>query len=322
MFELLETGQYDQALENIKWLMDKVGMMPDLEVKTADVLSRAGRAAEAIVHYENAIRMQPNYLEATIKLGTHYLRLQRYALAAEQFNRAVEINDDIVDAYVGLAIAQEMAGQSEETYRTLSLAAAIQQNSTLLFSETATLHLQSILHEKELSNDDQPDKVVLIEDVIRAHQKMLADAPKCADCHYKFGILMMVIGDIQRAVEAFRNALQLNPTYHRARSKLSVCLCETGQERQAIEQLMERESLTPELLEMHYRVAILYCDKQKFAGALYSLDNMMKSNFTQPDALTNIEVVLENLGLVDRAMATWDRLSRAAQTAISERYQQ
>ena len=292
--------------------------MPDLHVKMADILSMVGRPSDAIVHYENALRIQPNYLEATIKLGTHYLRLQRYSLAAEQFNRAVEINDEIVDAYIGLAIAQQFADQSDETYMTLSLASAIQQNSTLLFSETATLHLQATLNENDKSNNLPPEKVVLIEDVIKAHQKQIIATPKSADSHYKFGILMMVIGDLDKAILSFENALAINPTYHRALSKLAVCLCESGREDLAVSRLTQTNQIPPEMLELHYQTAILYCDKQKFAEALCTLDNTMQANFTQSDTLVNIEVVLENLGLIDRALATWDRLSQTALNITQE----
>jgi tetratricopeptide (TPR) repeat protein len=155
--ELVDSGQYDQAIDNVQWLMSSVGEMPDLYVRMADIYSRVGHVADAIANYENAIRMQPNYLEATIKLGTHYLRSQRPALAAEQFNRAVEINDDIVDAYIGLATAQLLGDEVDNAHSTLSLAAAIQQNSTLLFSETATLHLQTALQdESELADEGGP----------------------------------------------------------------------------------------------------------------------------------------------------------------------
>ncbi|MBN1124908.1 MAG: tetratricopeptide repeat protein [Sedimentisphaerales bacterium] len=322
MDELMGTGQFEQALENVQWLMGRIGPMPDLYVKMADILSRAGRASEAIVHYEKALRIQPNYLEATIKLGTHYLRLHRYALAAEQFNRGVEINDEIVEAYIGLAIAQHLAGQTEETYRTLSLAGAIQQNSTLLFSETATLHLQAALDEHSgISSDEPPDKVVLIEDVIKAHQRQMNMSPRSADAHYKFGILMLVVGDFKRAIEAFENALRINATHHRALSKLALCLCETGQEQQAIERLYRIEHLGSNTMDLHYQTAILYCDKPRFAQAICRLDQQFTGGFTDPDALVNIEVVLENLGLIDRATTTWERLNATANHAIGEQNQ-
>ena len=319
--QLIAAEQFEEAIEHIQWMMDKMGPLPDIEVQMADVLSRWGRAAEAIAHYENALRIQPNYLEATIKLGTHYLRLQRLSLAAEQFNRAIEINDEIVDAYVGLATAQHLTGQKEQAQSTLSLAAAIQQNSSLLFSETATLQLKVAINEETNQQDGDISSDVLLVDVIKAHQSQMAICPASADVHYKFGILMMIAGRKAEAIKSFENARQINPTHHRALVKLAICLYDSGDGNKAIEKLSTGEILEPASLELHYQTAILYCDKPKFAEALCSLDNTMKENLTQSDVILNIEVVLENLGIVDRAMVTWDRLTEAAHQAISARYQ-
>jgi tetratricopeptide (TPR) repeat protein len=323
--EWLAEGQTEKAIEYIQNQLETVGPMADLLAKMADVLSRSGREAEAIVHYENALRVQPNYLEATIKLGTHYLRFQRPALAAEQFNRAMEINDEIVDAYIGLAIAQDKAGETDDSYKTLSLASAIQQNSTLLFSQTAVLHLETTVKDE---SPDQAESILksqqpgeLIEEVIKAHQIQMKNSPKSPDIHYKFGLLMMIVGDNEQAIRSFENSLELNPTHHRVRCKLALCLYETGQQKAAVEKLAEPLALDPNVINLHYQTAILYCDKRKFAEALCSLENTMKDNLTEPDALVNIEVVLENLGLVDRAHATWDRLTEAARNAISVNYE-
>lgn len=319
--QLLDEGQFDQAIEQVQWLIDQVGETPDLDVRMADIHSRSGRAAEAITHYEKAIRNQPNYLEATIKLGTHYLRLQRPSLAAEQFNRAVEINDEIVDAYVGLALAQSLAGDHHDAAGTLSLASAIQQNSTLLFSETASLHFQAALGEQNDLTKIVENPKAIIEEVIKAHHLQLMNAPTNADVHYKYGILMMVVEKLDSAIESFKNALEINPTHHRATSKLALCLYETGKTEDAIKQISRTNTLDTATLQLHYQTAILYCDKHKFAEALCALENTMKDNFTQSDAIVNIEVVLENLGLVDRAIATWDRLNETAHNALGARFE-
>ncbi|MCD6394498.1 MAG: tetratricopeptide repeat protein [Planctomycetes bacterium] len=317
--ELIDSGEYDRAIENVQWLINSVGEQPDLYVRMADIYSRVGHVADAIVNYENAIRMQPNYLEATIKLGTHYLRSQRASLAAEQFNRAVEINDDIVDAYIGLATAQLFDDEVDAAHSTLSLAAAIQQNSTLLFSETATLHLQATLQdESEAASEGGP--VIEIADVIKAHEKQIASRPESADIHYKYAILMLITGDAAKAAQSFERALEINPTHHRARTKLVLCLHETDREALAADILTKVEAISMDMLELHYRTAILYCDRRKFGEALAHLQSAMKENFTEPDAIVNIEVVLENLGLIDRAVATWDRLTETAHYAISARY--
>jgi tetratricopeptide (TPR) repeat protein len=320
--ELIEAGMFDEAIGKIQVLVDQIGEMPDLLVKLADIYSHAGRGAEAIVHYEKALRLQPNYLEATIKLGTHYLRMQRITLAAEQFNRAVEINDEIVDAYIGLTISQTLGGQIEEAYGTLSLASAIQQNSTLLFSETATLNYHATLAEETHEKVIPGSSAAMIADVIRAHQSQIQQSPANGDIHYKYGILMMVANNMPEAMNSFENTLRVNPTHYRALSKLAICQFESGRKDIAAETLLKRShELDNNTLVLHYQTAILYCDKQKFAKALVTLEKSMQENFTEPNTIVNVQVVLENLGLVDRAITTWDRLTETAHHAISARYQ-
>lgn len=319
--ELVAAGRFEEAIERIQWLIDQVGPQADIYVRLADIHSKASMTAEAIVNYEKAIQLQPNYLEATIKLGTHFLKTNCPSKAAAQFNRAIEINDEIVDAYVGLAISQKQSGNDQEGYGTLSLATAIQQNSNLLFSETATLHLQAAISESLGNCQENDTRPLSIDDVINAHKAQMEKSPRSADIHYKFGMLMMVIGNFKAAIESFEKALEINPTHCRVRSKLALCLYECDEKELAINKLIDTEPMNAETVNLHYKTAILFCDKQKFASALYNLESSMKENYTQPDASTNIEVVLENLGLVDRAIATWDRLTETAKTAISERYE-
>jgi len=141
--QLIADGQLYDALEHIQDLLQNQPDRPDLIARCADVLSMLGSTAEAVSQYEEAIRLCPDFLEATIKLGTQYLQLNAEQLAAQQFNRAVEINDKIVDAYIGLATANKLAGDIPYALATLSLAAAIQPNSSFLFAETATLQFKA-----------------------------------------------------------------------------------------------------------------------------------------------------------------------------------
>ena len=320
LMELVDSEQFDAACERVEWLMETVGEMPDLHVKMGDILSRAGRGSEAIVQYENALRLQPNYLEATIKLGTNYLRFNRLSLAAEQFNRAVEINDEIVDAYIGRALGQHFSGECESSAGTLSLSAAIQHNSTLLFSETATLHLEISLSDTCEGHDGPSRRNIELSDVIKAHSAQMTATPHNSDVHYKFGMLMMAVGQYDDAVKSFENTLRINPTHYRARGKLAICQYELGDHEGSVGILSSGQCPDASTLKLHYETAILFCDRQRFSAALTNLEHAMNSNFTQADAASNISVVLENLGLLDRATATWERLNKTAHHAISERY--
>jgi len=314
---LIADGELDEALQQLEDLLETQSDRADLIVKRADVLNMLGAATEAVSQYEEAIHIWPNFFEATIKLGTQYLQMNAEQLAAQQFNRALEINDQIVDAYIGLAIAQKLAGNVSDALATLSLAAAIQPNSSLLLAETATLQFK-IGFEESLPSHNGGGSTDLMEAVIGAHQRQITHRPQNPDLHYRLGLLMMSVGSVNDAVKAFQNALEINPTYTRARSKLAVCLFETEQQQAALEQLTGPEHLDKDTLELHYKTALLYCDKIRFASSLINLDHYMEDNFACANTTVNISVVLQNLGLLDRESVMWDNLSDTATQAMND----
>ncbi|MHC4456032.1 MAG: tetratricopeptide repeat protein [Planctomycetota bacterium] len=315
--QLIIEGHFYEAKQQLEDLLQNQADRADLILKYADVLCMLGLTEEAVLQYQKALHICPDFLEAAIKLGTQLLHFHADKFAAKQFNRAAEINDNIVDAYIGLAIAENAAGNLSDGLTTLSLAAAIQPNTSVLFAETAALQFKTGL-EKHLQPSNYDDTVDLMEAVISAHRQQIGHRPQNPDLHYRLGVLMMGIGRLSEAVRSFQAVLEINPTYTRARHKLSICLFETGQEEDAMEQLTSGpDCLDTGTLELHYKVALLYCDRIKFASSLMNLVNLLEENFTCPDATVNISIVLQNLGLLDRATAMWDNLSDTTNQAIS-----
>jgi tetratricopeptide (TPR) repeat protein len=140
---------------------------------------------------------------------------------------------------------------------------------------------------------------------------MLQLRPQNPELHYRLGILLMSIGRITQATELFQRAIQLNPTFAPARNKLAVCLYETDETAFALETLTPPNCLQPDTLDLHYRVALLYCDKIKFASSLLDLEQWLHETLASTDAVVNISIVLQNLGLLDPVSSTWANLSPA-----------
>lgn len=312
---LVENGAYEEAIEQVEKMMEQLGPQPDLYVQLADVYSRIGMSGEAITCYQNALKIQPIYLEAAIKLGSHHLKQQQFCKAAEQFNQAGEINDEIVDAYLGLCIAQYRSDKEDDAHQTLSLASAIHQNSVVLYSETAMLHLQSSVDDHERQPEISERTIIRIDDTIHAHKEYLQRFPASADVHYKYGILLHAAGRYEGAVEAYQKALEINETHYRARIKLALVLFETQGVSEALSILFESPAMDMNLLNLHYKTAMLFCDQKQFARALRHLKQSMIENENQ-ETYNNIELVLENLGLIDRAVNNWKKLSEIAESII------
>jgi tetratricopeptide (TPR) repeat protein len=309
--ELIRRGLLQEALDYIETQLQETPDKPELLLRQADVLAMLGATAEAAASYEQALRLCPDLIEATVKLGTQYLLQQQDDLAALSFNRAFEMNDRVVDAYVGLALAQKLAGQTEQAAATLSLAAAIQPNSALLFAQTAALRFSR----NSLSYDSQTDQSDELATIINAHRTELVDDPHNPDLHHRLGLLLMSIGRLDEAAKAFRQALEINPTFDRSRNKLIICLFETDRRAEALDMLTPPNCLDKNLLDLHYRTALLYCDRIRFASSLIDMQNFIDSNLTCDQPTHNISIVLQNLGLLDRTVATWENLTDTAARA-------
>lgn len=312
---LIQDEMFEQAVEKIRCTIDQVGTLPELVLRMADIYSAWGKDAEAVGCYEHAVQLQPNSLEAAIKLATHYLRSHHFSLAAEHFNRAADINEEIVDAYMGLATAQEISGRSEEALETLSLASAIFQNSILLYSESACLQFQSIID--EIHPDTTDRDIVSVNDVINAYKEQLKYSGSRPDVNYKYGILMIGENNLPLASSLFEKTLDINPMYYRAQHKLALCAFMDSHPQKALKILLNNPSTGKTVFEKYYQLSILFSNRKNFRQAvrqLHLLETSDMADLAQTQA--NLEIILENLGLIDRIAASWQRLNETSECLV------
>jgi tetratricopeptide (TPR) repeat protein len=301
---LIEAGELTIALGQIEMSLDEFPDRPDLVLRRASVLAGLGEQEQALDYYNHAVNVCPSFLEANIKLGSHYLRLGKPASAALQFARAANVNDLIVDAYLGMATAQKLAGCTSESLVSLALASAVEMNGPLLLAETARLQ-----YHPHLDDSLEPPSQDLTP-ILNAHSQLLKQHPHNPELHYRFGALLMSIGRLTQAIELFTRAIELNPTFSLARNKLAVCLHETDESALALETIASSSRLNPDMTGIYHRIAILYCDKIKFASSLLNLEQWLNDSLASADAVVNISVVLQNLGLIDPAVSTCESFAQ------------
>jgi tetratricopeptide (TPR) repeat protein len=316
--QLISEGRLEEAAQRLENLISEIPERADLLVRYGDVLTMMGAGSEAIDQYQQAVESRPNFLEATIKLGTVLLQMGSTQAAAIQFNKALEINEEIVDAYIGLASAQYKADSISEAAETLALACAIVPNSTLLFTHAAVLQLQWQMEGKHLSYPET--EVNFLKDIIKAHQEQATQQSDNPELFYRLGILMCSTNNFEQAINYFKNAVDLNPYYSRARNKLILCLFESGKKEDALENLDYEDCYDKQSLDLHYKIALLYCDKIKFASSIINFENNLQGSITGcSNTSFNISIVLQNLGLLDRTVLMWENLTDTARQALKSK---
>ncbi len=302
-----QDGPYE-AINYVNELIEQQPSAAELYVQQAEIFVRADDFAQAAVAYEKALKLEPNYLAAYIKLGTLQMANGNMSLAAGMFNRAGAINDEIVDAYIGLAKAQKKLGKNEDAWSTLKLASTINQNSSILLSETARLRLNAV-------NGSDIDKKESDNIVLDTLAKEYFHNPGNLSVGYALGTILMKHGKFAQAAEKFSNIVRQNETNYRALSKLMLCKTELGEKQRALIYLNTANCVSRELINLHYKTALLYCNRAAFLNAVKAAKPQDASQAETDTTITTINETLQNMGLVDRAYSCWNMLGEMVSIA-------
>ena len=87
---------------------------PRVHTSLGNALSDSGRLAEAIVHYREAIRINPQCADARYNLGIALSMSGRAEEAIEQYHEALRINPEYAEAHNNLGNALSKSGLAEE----------------------------------------------------------------------------------------------------------------------------------------------------------------------------------------------------------------
>jgi len=81
--------------------------------------------------------------------------------------------------------------------------------------------------------------------------------------------------------------------------------------------ITDSKTIDQNMMCLHYKTAMLFCDQKEFNRAMRHLKVSLQQDDAS-DVYMNIELVLENLGLIDRTLSNWKRLSEIAENILPQ----
>ena len=313
--QLLVDGEYEQALEAIEQMLEEAPRRAELLAKRGDILALVDDPAEAIAAYQDALTECPVFLDAAIKLGTQYLRLESFHLAAEQFNKAHDIIAQIIDAYVGLAVAHLSVKEEADALAATCSAAMIHPNSVLLFTETARTLLRSMCADPMGQLDEDPTQG--LDEVIKCYRGRLHHDQPTSQLFYELSLLELYRNGPKQAIQYLQDAAETEPVTMRAISRMALCQYSLGNSQLSLEILSQLITPDAQAMQLHYQTALLYMNPVKFAGSVMNLDRQLELSCAANNPSSRISLVLQNLGILDRAQAVWDDIYLTIAGSIS-----
>jgi tetratricopeptide (TPR) repeat protein len=217
-----------------------------------DLLVRSGRAAEAVDHYERALRLAPDLAEIEYNLGGALLQLGRGNEAIPAYLAAIRLHPDYPDAEVNLGQTLVAVGRLPE---------AIPHFEAALRSRPADADSEAALGLALAHTGRLPEAIAHYQSALRLN----ANLP---EAHNNLGSALASSGRLSEAIVQFGEAARLRPSYGEARANLASALGNSGRLPEAIVQYEQILQQHPDNADAHANLGLALVQTGRVAEAL------------------------------------------------------
>jgi tetratricopeptide (TPR) repeat protein len=206
------------------------------------LLEIPGRRAEAMAHFEAALRIKPDYWEAHLSLGNALLQIPgRLADAIAEYEIAVRIEPGSERVHSNLGNALLEAGRLQEAIAQLETALRIKPGYA-----DAHVNLGNVL--RQIPGG--------LPQAIAEYQAALRTDPDLPEAHNNLGgALALMPGELPAAIAQFEAAIRISPDHLGAHINLGNALSQMpGRLPDAVAEYQAALRINPDLAQAHYHL--------------------------------------------------------------------
>lgn len=206
LFRLYDQGKFEEVLSRANHLTN---LFP--EIRTLYNLRGAANANlknydTAINIYKQALKMDPDYIEAYLNMGNVLQEKGELDAAIDSYNQALKFKTDYAEVYYNMGIALKKKGN-------LDAAIFSNQQAIKIIPDYAEAYnnMGNALKEKEN-----------LDAAINSYSKALQINPDYAEANYNIGNALKEKGQLGAAINSYKAAININPDYADAFCNLSI----------------------------------------------------------------------------------------------------
>ena len=186
--------------------------------------------SKAVEHYDEAIRLKPQFAEAYFNRAVANAALEKLEEAIKDYDQAIELRPEFVKAYVNRGNMKTQLGKSEEAVEDFD--EALKQSSEHVEAYTNRGYTKTLLGRMEEAIEDynhaielKPDnetytnrgsakaKLGYTQEAIKDFDRAIELDPESAKAYYNRGLMRLVMGNLEEAIRDFDKAVELDPKH-------------------------------------------------------------------------------------------------------------
>lgn len=255
---MLLGGQGQAALEYLHEARRRFGDTPEINVNIAQCRKALGHVDEAREMLTEVARTAPGYAPAWVELGHLERQAERYADAAQHYERAARLRPT-PDVLFNLAHCLYAADWVEPARRLYHELLEKDPDNVLVHNNLGRLY----------------ERLGQLESAERHLRRAVELQPGRAVPHCNLGRVLYGQGDYAAARKEFELAVAAEPDYFEGHYGRGQALCELGEYELAVESFKAAQALKPDLTEAKYYIASLGhegasdADRQEYIAGLF-----------------------------------------------------
>jgi len=291
---LYNKGELKEALSNGHQLLSKYPNSPMLENILGVLNAASNRLSEALLRYDNALRLKPNYAEAFNNKGNTLNELGKYEDALACFEDALRIMPDYAEAHNNLGNLYHKMGQLKkaevcyeksielkpnyvEAYNNLGNACAdLNQQTQALQYFTKALRIDPDFVQAYNNIGHTLRLLGRPADAITSFERALTRRPLYAEAYNGLGATLNDMGLHAKAVENIKKAIEIKPNLASAHSNLGNSLSDLGQHEQSIASYKRAIAIQPAFAEVHSNLGNSLCEFGRYDEAISCFDRALE----------------------------------------------
>ena len=246
----------------------------------------SGRVSEAEALYKKILGVRPAHAATNFNIGLLYANAGGHASALPYLKKSVRHAPENLQywlVYIQSLLALDEIGEAETSLRK-ARARGLKGDQFSKIDESIRIRHVSLLLRKGNPHE-----------AFRRAKAAVAALPRSAPLHNLLGSVFASVGDWDKAIGAFQEAIALDPHFHRALNNLGIAHREKGAIDQAVHAFRNCIGVRPDYRDAYTNLGTLYCSIGRFYEAFLVYKTAIEQNVADEETYRNISFALSNL---------------------------
>ena len=291
LIHLYNQGQFITLINDAENLLEKFPKTFIVWNILGVSLNRINRSNDAIIAFEKALSIKPDYVDAYYNLGKTFQEQNKIDAAIEVYKTTLSLDPNYLKAYSMMGNALENKGDLNQALTVYKKALSLDPNNSNTYSNMGNaLQAQGKLAESLI-----------------AYKNAIAINPKNIDAYINMGNTLQAQNKFDQALEAYNASMSIMPNCASTFFNKGICLHKIGKLKEAVESYKKAISLESDNSEFYLNLGNTLQDLGMLKKAIDAYNTALSIKPNYPEAYNNIGKTLQSLDQSNQAIEVFNK---------------